>query len=106
MKLNRIFSLVIVLAMMLALVPAASAQGPSGTWVSGIACQNLDDVNDAAITLHFYPEGSGASVLDYDATIAAGASVNFYTPSSPPGLPATFLGLCHGGIIHTSGLQC
>jgi len=92
MKLNRIFSLVIVLALMLALVPVASAQGPAGTWVSGIACQNLDDVNDATITLSFYPEGSGTSVLDYDDTIPAGTSKNYYTPSSPPGLPTTFLG--------------
>jgi hypothetical protein len=92
MKLNRIFTLVVVVAMMLVLVPAASAQGPTGTWVSGIACQNLDDANAAAITLHFYPEGSGTSALDYDDTIAAGKSKNYYTPSSPPGLPSTFLG--------------
>jgi len=92
MKLNRIFTVVIVLALMLALVPAASAQGPTGTWVSGIACQNLDDVNAATIMLHFYPENSGTSVLDYSDTIAAGASKNYYTPSSPPGIPADFLG--------------
>jgi hypothetical protein len=92
MKLNRVFSLVIVLALLLALVPAASAQGPTGTWVSGIACQNLDNTNIALITLHFYPEGSGTTALDYNSSIPAGGSVNFYTPSSPPGLPATFLG--------------
>ena len=92
MKLNRVFSLVIVLALVLALAPAASAQGPLGTWVSGIACQNLDNANAALITLHFYPEGSGTAALDYDDTIPAGASKNYYTPSSPPGLPATFLG--------------
>src|SRR4030067_2895092 len=92
MKLNRIFTLVIVLAMMLALAPAALAQGPAGTWISGIACQNLDDVNDAAITLHFYPEGSGTSALDYTpAPIPAGGSSNFFTPNIP-GLPDTFLG--------------
>ena len=92
MKLNRLFSVVIVLALMLALVPTAFAQGPAGTWVSGIACQNLDDVNNAAITLSFYPEGSGTSVLDYNDNIPAGSSKNYYTPSSPPGLPTTFLG--------------
>jgi hypothetical protein len=92
MKLNRIFTVVIVIALMLALVPAASAQGPSGTWVSGIACQNLDNVNAATIILQFYPEGSGTSVLDYNDTIPAGGSKNYYTPSSPPGLPSTFLG--------------
>ena len=92
MKLNRIFSLVIVLALMLALVPAAYAQSPAGTWVSGITCQNLDNVNAATITLSFYPEGVGTSVLDYDDTIPAGGSKNYYTPSSPPGLPTTFLG--------------
>jgi hypothetical protein len=92
MKLNRVFSIVIVLALVLALVPTAFAAGPAGTWVSGIACQNLDNVNNATITLSFYPEGSNTSVLDYDDTILAGSSKNYYTPSSPPGLPTTFLG--------------
>ncbi len=92
MKLNRIFSLLVVLAIVFALVPAASAAGPTGTWVSGIACQNLDNVNAALITLHFYPTGSGTSALNYDDTIPAGGSKNYYTPSTPPGLPPTFLG--------------
>jgi len=92
MKLYRISTLVFVFALMLALVPAASAQGPAGTWVSGIACQNLDKLNAATITLQFYQENSGTSVLDYNDTIAAGGSKNYYTPSSPPGLPAAFLG--------------
>jgi hypothetical protein len=78
--------------MLLALVPAASAQGPAGDWVSGIACQNLDEVNDADVTLSFYLEDSGASSLDYNDTITAGSSKNYYTPSSPPGVPDGFLG--------------
>jgi hypothetical protein len=92
MKLNKLFSLVIVLVLIFALVPTAFAQQPVGNWVSGIACQNLDDANDASIVLHFYPEGSGTSVLDYEDTILAGASKNYYTPSSPPGIPEAFLG--------------
>jgi hypothetical protein len=81
MKLARIISIITVLALLLALVPAAAAQGPAGDWVSGIACQNLDDVNDAAVTLSFYAEGSAASSLDYDDTIPAGGSKNYYTPN-------------------------
>ena len=92
MKLNRVFSLLIVLALLIAVVPVASASGPTGTWVSGITCQNLDEVNNALITLHFYPEGSGTSALDYSDTILAGGSKLYYTPNTPPGLPATFLG--------------
>jgi len=91
MKLTKIFSLFAVLALVLALAPAASAQGPTGTWVSGIACQNLDNVNDATITLHFYQELSGTSSLDYNDTILAGGSKNYYTPNIV-GLPAPFLG--------------
>jgi hypothetical protein len=88
----RILSIVVVLAILLALVPAAAAQGPAGDWVSGIACQNLDDTNDASIKLLFYPEGSGTAALEYDDTIVAGGSKNYYTPSSPPGVPSGFLG--------------
>ena len=92
MKLNRLFSMMIVFSMLLALVPAAAAQGPAGDWVSGIACQNLDEVNAADVTLSFYLENSGTSSLDYNDTIPAGSSKNYYTPSSPPGVPDGFLG--------------
>jgi hypothetical protein len=92
MKYIRVFSIVIVLVSMLAIVPAASAGSPAGSWVSGITCQNLDNTNAASIHLMFYPEGSGTLVLDYADTIPAGGSKNYYTPSSPPGLPSSFLG--------------
>lgn len=92
MKLNKVFTIVILMSMLLALVPAAAAQGPAGDWVSGIACQNLDDVNDADVTLSFYLEDSGTSSLDYNDTIPAGGSKNYYTPSNPPGVPDGFLG--------------
>ena len=92
MKLHKMFTMFVVFAMLLGLVPVAAAQGPVGDWVSGIACQNLDDVNDADVTLSFYLEGSGTSSLDYDAVIPAGGSANYYTPSSPPGVPENFLG--------------
>jgi hypothetical protein len=92
MKFSKLFTLFIVLVLMLSLVPSALAQEPVGNWVSGITCQNMDNSNDAIITLHFYQEGSGTSVLDYDDTILAGNSKNYYTPSSPPGIPEPFLG--------------
>jgi hypothetical protein len=71
-----------------------AAQGPSGTYASGIACSNLSASSSANIVLTFYAQDSGAVALSYsDPTpIAAGASRNYFTPSSFPGLPASFLG--------------
>jgi hypothetical protein len=74
------------------MVPIVSAQGPAGDWISGIACQNLDDTNNASIKLLFYPEDNGTAALEYDDTIPAGGSKNYYTPTSPPGVPEGFLG--------------
>jgi hypothetical protein len=92
MKIHRIVSIITVLFLLLAMVPVVSAQGPAGDWVSGIACQNLDETNDASIQLIFYPEDSGTAALEYNDTIPAGGSKNYYTPTSPPGVPEGFLG--------------
>lgn len=94
MKKAKVISLVVILVLLLGLVPAAQAGPPPGNWVSGIACQNLSDTDSASITLYFYPEGSSTPALTYtDPTpIPPKGSRNYYTPSSPPGVPEGFLG--------------
>lgn len=74
------------------LIPEVNANPPSGTWVSGIACQNLDTNNDAAIQLQFFQENDPSPVLTYNDSILKGANKNYYTPSSPSGIPNGFTG--------------
>lgn len=94
MKTARIVSLIVVIALLLALVPAAYAGAPPGNWVSGIACQNLSETDAANVTLYFYQEGSSSPALTYQDPnpIPKNGSRNYYTPSSPPGVPEGFLG--------------
>lgn len=89
-----LFSVSIIAVMLITSVTTANASGPTGTWRSGIACQNLDPLNDAFVRLDFYPEGSGTSAISYEATILAGESKNWLTTSSVsmPGFPTSFLG--------------
>lgn len=89
----RLGLLVLLVSLLIGPPAPVAAQGPAGEWVSGIACQNLGD-SDAMITIEFFPEGSGTSVLTYadPDPIPPGGSRNYYTPSSPPGLPSDFLG--------------
>jgi hypothetical protein len=65
MKTARILTFIVVLALLLALVPAAYAGAPAGNWVSGIACQNLSTTDSASITLSFFPENNSTAVLTY-----------------------------------------
>jgi hypothetical protein len=94
MKKVRLITMVTILALLLALVPVAFAGPPPGNWVSGIACQNLSSVDPASVTLYFYQEGNSTPVLQYDDPnpIPPNGSRNYYTPSSPPGVPEGFLG--------------
>jgi len=94
MKAFRLVKGLVILSLILALGPIATAQGPTGTWVSGIACQNLSDTEQATIMLAFYPEGSGTAALTYTdpVPIDPGGSRNYYTASSPPGVPDPFIG--------------
>ncbi len=96
MKLHKLFTLIIVAAMLLALAPAASAQTmPTGNWVSGIACQNLDEINAAAITLEFYDQDDtdGIPAVTFNDSIPANSSKNYYTPTAfSNGIPTDFLG--------------
>lgn len=85
----------IILVFMVALLPASvKAEGPTGDWVSGIACQNLDQINNASISLSFYQEGSATAAITYSDTILAGKSKNWLTSSGStlPGFPDPFLG--------------
>jgi hypothetical protein len=92
---NKGLILSMILVIMVALVPASvKAEGPTGAWVSGIACQNLDQVNNASVSLAFYQEGNATPAITYTDTILAGKSKNWLTSSgsSMPGFPAPFLG--------------
>jgi len=86
----------LILIFLLTTLPSSqvAAQEPPGEWVSGIACQNLSSTNEASITLSFYPEGVADPVLTYEdpTPIPANGSRNYYTPSTPPGLPEDFIG--------------
>jgi hypothetical protein len=94
MKALRPISLVVLLAMVLVLAPAASAAGPAGSWVSGITCQNLSTTSTAVINIEFYPQDNGTAALSYtDPTpIPIGGSRGYFTPSTPPGVPSGFVG--------------
>ncbi len=93
MKALKIFLITAMIAVLFA-APISSVQAgsPPGTWVSGISCQNLDSENDAAIVIAFYPENNSSAVLTYNDTILKGGNKNYYTPSTPPGIPAGFVG--------------
>ncbi len=84
--------LLICLGICLALASAVYAQGPDGDWVSQIACQNLDLVNAADITLKFYPHGSSSAVATHSDTIPAGGSSFYTTTDGELGVPNDFLG--------------
>ena len=86
-------SLLLAVALLLATVGVVAAQGPSGTYGSGITCTNLGTAA-ANISVTFYVADTGAVALTYtDPTpVPVGASKNYFTPSTPPGLPSGFLG--------------
>src|SRR5450759_4049656 len=94
MKLFRALTLFLTLAILLSIVPKALAQGPTGSWASGITCQNLSTSNAAPIVLDFYQENNSSPVLTYSDPnpIPAGGTRNYYTPNTPPGLPTAFTG--------------
>jgi len=91
---HKVLALTLALAIMLASFGAVAAQGPTGTYGSGIACANLSATNPASIVITFYAADSGAVTLLYadPSPIPVGASRNYFTPSTPPGLPGSFLG--------------
>jgi hypothetical protein len=76
----------------------AFAGGPTGSWRSGIACQNTDPTNAASVTLSFYNENNSTVAASYPTsgqwTIPAGSSRNWLTTSSSqlPSFPTNFTG--------------
>ena len=89
---KKILPFVICLGLILTTAPIAFAQGPSGDWISSIACQNLDPENAAEITLSFYSQGSSTAVASHNDTIPAGGSRFYSTTDAGIGVPADFLG--------------
>lgn len=89
---HKLVVFIAVFALVLSTFGIAVAQGPSGTYVSGIACVNLGNAA-ANISLGFYnPNGSTALSYADPNPLAAGASRNYFTPSNPPGIPNGFIG--------------
>ena len=100
-KLYYAISLIMALSMVLMTFSPSVAARPTGNWRSGIACQNLDSVNDSTVVLTFYPEGSGTAAVTYNSTILAGQSKNWLTTSasSMPNFPSPFTG---AGVVSSS----
>jgi hypothetical protein len=92
MKRIRSANILVIVALLLLSVSTVSAAGPTGSWVTGITCQNLNTTTQALVTFQFYQEGSSTPALTYADTIPAGGTVKYYTPNTPSGLPAPFSG--------------
>jgi len=98
MKAARILpvTLAVVVVTLLGLAVGVVADGPSGTWVSGITIQNQSASNEAEVTMEFYwavgtaNEGSQAAV--FTDTIPAGQAKTWYVPAHIPDLPDGFIG--------------
>jgi hypothetical protein len=93
---NIKYAVYVLLALALLFSPMHSVQaaGPSGSWRSGIACQNMDANVEANVVLTFYPELNSVSAATYSSSIPAGGSKNWLTTSSVsmPGFPSNFVG--------------
>jgi hypothetical protein len=84
MKKIHIVVIITTLISSLLLFTPASAQGPSGNWESGVACQNQSS-EPAAIDIYFYQEGTGVEILVGTEVIAGGKSLNIVTSALPSG---------------------
>jgi hypothetical protein len=85
--------ILIVIGLTIAILPLVvaivGAQG--GTWVSGIAVQNLSATNDATVTITFYNQ-DGTVAHSFSTVISAGGQKTWYLPAHVPGLPDSFIG--------------
>jgi hypothetical protein len=89
-KMKKAFTLTLVVMLVMVAVPVmVSAQGPTGTYVTGISCVNLDDTATASIVLTFYD--SGVVEGSFSDTIPAGGNVQYFTPTLSQ-IPDNFLG--------------
>lgn len=84
--------LVLVALLAVSVFSVASAAGPTGTYVSGISCANLEDVA-GTLSITFY-NTAGSVVATLDDSIGAKGSKLYFTPTiaSTPALPSGFLG--------------
>lgn len=89
MNKTRVIAFVVVALVAMALPFAAYAQGPSGTYASGISCVNLGDA-EATYNITFY-DASGAQSGQLSGTISAGGNVQYFTPNVSE-IPSGFLG--------------
>jgi uncharacterized protein YcfL len=97
MKTRILLAVLLVLVALQGLGLTALADGPVGTWASGIQIQNQSSTNAANVTIEFYwAENSGnASTTPakvHTLTIPKGESVSLYVPTQIPGLPDNFVG--------------
>lgn len=99
MKAARVLVMTVGLVVMAVLGVAlgVAAQGPSGTWVSGITIQNQSDSDVANITMVFHwaagTTNEGELAMDpFTAAIPAGQAKTWYVPAHIPGLPDGFVG--------------
>ena len=96
MKMRIALAVVLVRLTLQGLGLVAVAQGPAGTWASGIQIQNQSETANANITITFYwamgtaNEGEVAHI--FNDVIEAGKSKTYYVPSHIEGLPSDFVG--------------
>lgn len=98
MKSTRIIlALLLIVLVLQGLGLTAVAQGPAGTWASGIQIQNQSETETANITINFYwSENSGNAsatpAATFTDTIEPGKSKTYYVPSHIPQVPDDFEG--------------
>ncbi|GAP13764.1 hypothetical protein LARV_01519 [Longilinea arvoryzae] len=102
MKKINILIIIVMLAAFVVVKPV-EAQGPTGSWVSGITCQNLTS-DIAEVTFDFYQEGESSPALSYPDSIPANGTLKYFTASTPAGLPTSFFG--SATVSSSAALSC
>lgn len=76
---KKLLRVALLLSLLSAAAMVVSAQGPTGTYATGISCVNLG-TETATIQIDFYDD-AGTVVGTINDTIAGGGNVMYYTPS-------------------------
>jgi hypothetical protein len=84
--------LILALLMSTIFVNPVMAQGPTGDWVSGITCQNLEAEEAKEVRFNFFQNGQATPSLVYPDTIPGNGTLKYFTANTPAGLPADFFG--------------
>jgi hypothetical protein len=103
---KKVFTIVIVLSLIfIASIASVSAQGPSGTFVTGVSCVDLSD-NGATINVTVYDsaDDGGASLGSFPDTIGAGSNVQYFTGSASDPI-GTQLGSGQGSVVVSSDVE-